>query len=146
MKSAVQKTELKHLMRKNRKLKEQLESLEKDYHAWNEKREIDDLKNITITIKKLEVDIALAMSDFNTFTGQNEKRSEFQEDFHHGFAILNDLFENVKTIREDLENPSCLSKEKIQQMEIDWAKLKKDFETIETRYIAMEQKNSLSFF
>lgn len=146
MRPAVQKTELNNLMKKNQEFKKQLDSLERDYKAWNEKREMNDLENITATIKKLEVDIALAMSDFNIFADKNEKRSEFQEDFHQGFAILNNLFENMKIIREELETQAYTPKEKIQQMEIDWAKLRKDFEQIETHYTAMEQENSLSFF
>jgi len=146
MKPAVQKTALNNLMKKNQELKKQLDSLERDYKAWNEKREMNDLENITATIKELEVDITLAMSDFNIFADKNEKRSEFQEDFHQGFAILNNLFENMKTIREELESQSYTPREKIQQMEIDWAKLRKDFETIETHYTAMEQESSLSFF
>jgi len=52
----------------------------------------------------------------------------------------------MKTIREELESQSYTPREKIQQMEIDWAKLRKDFETIETHYTAMEQESSLSFF
>ena len=146
MKPAVQKTALNNLMKKNQELKKQLDSLERDYKAWNEKREMNDLENITATIKELEVDITLAMSDFNIFADKNERRSEFQEDFHQGFAILNNLFENMKTIREELESQSYTPREKIQQMEIDWAKLRKDFETIETHYTAMEQESSLSFF
>jgi len=143
---AVQRKELRNLMKKDQILKKQLDSLERDYLVWNEKREMNDLENIITTIKKLETDISLAMSDFNAFTNQNEERPEFQKDFHHSFAILNDLFENMKNIREQLKNQSCTPREKIQQMEIDWAKLRKDFETIETHYIAMEQENSLSFF
>ena len=146
MRPTVQKTALNNLMEKNQELKKQLDSLERDYQAWNGKREMNDLENITATIKKLEVDIALAMSDFNIFADKNEKRSEFQEDFHQGFAILNNLFENMKTIREELESQSYTPREKIQQMEIDWAKLRKDFETIENHYTAMEQESSLSFF
>lgn len=146
MRPTVQKTALNNLMKKNQELKKQLDSLERDYKAWNEKREMDDLENITVTIKKLEVDIALAMSDFNIFADKNEKRPEFQEDFHQGFAILNNLFENMKTIREELESQSYTPREKIQQMEIDWAKLRKDFETIENHYTAMDQESSLSFF
>ena len=47
---AVQRKELRNLMKKNQILKKQLDSLERDYLVWNEKREMNDLENIITTI------------------------------------------------------------------------------------------------
>jgi len=146
MDATVPKKDLINLMENNQKFKKQIDSLEKDYMAWNKKREMNDLENTTATTKKLKDEISKSMSDFNSLAEQNGKLSEFHEDFHHIFTILNDLFENMKDIRKELESQSYTPREKIQQMEIDWAKLRKAFETIENHYTGMEQENSLSFF
>lgn len=146
MDATVPKKDLINLMENNQKFKKQIDSLEKDYMAWNKKREMNDLENTTATIKKLKDEISKSMSDFNSLAEQNGKPSEFHEDFHHIFTILSDLFENMKDIRKELESQSYTPRKKIQQMEIDWAKLRKAFEAIENQYTAMEQENSLSFF
>ncbi len=146
MKPTVQKKELGNLIKKNQQLKKQLDSLERDYRTWNEKRERDDLENITATIKKLEAEVSQTMSDFSALADQNGKPMEFYEDFHYSFAILSDLFESLKKIRGDLEKQSHIQVGKINHMEIDWVKLRKAFEMMGNHFTALERENDLSFF
>jgi DNA mismatch repair ATPase MutS len=136
--------DLLDLLEENVKLRKQLESLEKDYEAWDRTGEEDDLEDITALVKKLEEDISRTMGDFNTYHQAREDQP-IQEDFHHAFTIMSDLFKDLKRVREELEN-AFVQSEEIQKLEIDWAKLKKNFDSMEKHYNTLRHGKDQSFF
>ena len=136
--------DLLDLLEENVRLRKQLESLEKDYKAWDRNGEEDDLESITALVKKLEEDIAKTMGDFNTYRQAREDQP-IQEDFHHAFTIMSDLFKNLKKVREELE-VSSVQADEIRNLEIDWAKLKKNFDTTERHYNVLRHEKDQSFF
>ncbi len=119
--------DLLDLLENNLKLREQLASLEKDSKAWNREREKDDLENITTLIKELGTNISQAMGDFNAF------------------RIMNDLFQDLKTVKEELEQ-SYPHSDKLRQLKIDWAKLEKTFEEMEKHVNSAGHETEISFF
>ena len=117
--------DLLDLLENNLKLREQLASLEKDSKAWNREREKDDLENITTLIKELGTNISQAMGDFNAF------------------RIMNDLFQDLKTVKEELEQ-SYPHSDKLRQLKIDWAKLETTFEAMEKHVNSTREETEIS--
>ena len=132
------------LLENNLKLREQLASLEKDSRVWNRKREMDDLESITALIRKLETDISRTLGDFNALHGGTDDRTS-REDFHHAFRIMNDLFQDLKTVKEELEQ-AAIHPDKLERLNVDWAKLEKTFEEMERHVDSTQEETEISFF
>jgi len=129
MEPQIPENDLLGLLEDNLKIWEQLESLGRDSSAWDRKREMDDLESMTALIRKLEADMSQTMSDFNSLPNEQS----FPEEFHHAFSIMSDLFADLKRMKEELAQ-SYLQPGELHQLEIDWAKLEKTFESMKKRF------------
>jgi len=132
------------LLEENLRLREQLVSLEKDAVSWNRDKEMDDLESITALVRSLEEDISNTLSEFNTHPDGHDSPA-FREDFHHAFQIMNDLFLDLKVVKEELEQ-SYLPSSELEQLKIDWTKLEKTFETMKQHVNPSNGDKELSFF
>jgi len=98
-------------------------TLERDHSVWARKREEKDLAKLIERVKQLKVDVCLMMSDCLSFSRYEEKKAVIEE-MHHAFACLNNLFQDLKTVKGDL-NEVYIHPDEIKQLEIDWCRFKK---------------------
>ncbi len=120
------KMDIEKLISDNEKVKQGLEVLEKDHAAWTIDREREDLLDILEGIKGLESDVSILMGDC-TALSQAKRNSRVKGDFHQAFKGLNILFEDLKTVRKEIDQ-SYASQEKLERLEIDWARFRKTVE------------------
>ena len=120
------KMDIEKLISDNEKVKQGLEVLEKDHAAWTIDREREDLLDILEGIKGLDSDVSILMGDC-TALSQAKRNSRVKGDFHQAFKGLNILFEDLKTVRKEIDQ-SYASQEKLERLEIDWARFRKTVE------------------
>ncbi len=144
METRAQERDLLDILESNLKLREQLASLERDSENWDREREMNDLESISALVKKLEEDISKTMSDFSA-AGGGAKAPVVREDFRHAFQIMNELFKDLKEVKQKLEE-AYLQPEKVRQLEIDWERLEKTFETMEKHLLPMRRDPQPTFF
>ena len=110
-------------------VKQGLEVLEKDHFAWTRDREREDLVDILEGIKGLESDVSILMSDCTSLS-QAKRNGRIKGDLHQAFKGLNLLFEDLKTVRKEIDQ-SYANQGKLEQLEIDWARFRKTVEQIQ---------------
>lgn len=140
----ISKTDIARLTENSLTFKKLLDDLERDYKLWNRKQELDDLENIIAQAKRIEIEITQVMSDINSF-GNYKGDAIISENLHHAFKTINNLFKDVKMVREEFEKAS-INPEMIHHMEIDWEKLRKTVETLGNHFKTIETGPELSFF
>jgi len=124
----VLKRDMENLFGDTKKVKQGLEVLEKDHVAWTRDRERKDLVDILEGIQGLESDVSTLMGDCVSLD-QVRRNNGIKGDVHQAFKGLNLLFEDLKTVRKEIDQ-SYASQEKLEQLEIDWARFRKTVEQI----------------
>jgi len=94
--------DIQKLTKDNLKLKSELEKLEQDHTAWALNREEKDLEEIANSLKRLETDVGVMVSDCSLLVSRDDGDG-LREDLHHAYVHLNSLFEDIKKARTDLE-------------------------------------------
>jgi hypothetical protein len=124
----VLKKDLENLFSDTNKVKQGLEVLEKDNAAWAGDREREDLVDILEGIKGLESDVSTLMGDCASLN-QMKRNNGINDGLHKAFKGLNILFEDLKMVRNEIDQ-SYLRQEELDQLEIDWARFRKTVEQI----------------
>ena len=122
----VLKKDMGKLIGDTEKVKQGLERLEKDHAAWTRDREREDLVDILEGVKLLELDVSILMGDCASLS-QAEQNGRVKGDLHQAFKGINILFEDLKTVRKEIDQ-SYASQGKLEQLEIDWARFRKTVE------------------
>ena len=115
--------DIEKLLADTENVKKTLIILEKDHSVWARKREEKDLAKLIERVKQSESDVSLMMSDCLSF-GRYEGKKGVIEGIHHAYVCLNSLFQDLKKVREDL-NEVYIRPDEIEQLEIDWCRFKK---------------------
>ena len=111
------------------KVKQGLEVLEKDHATWTKDREREDLVDILEEIKGLEFDVSTLMGDCASLN-QMKRNNGIKDGLHKAFKGLNILFEDLKKVRNEIDQ-SYLRQQELDQLEIDWARFRKTVEQIQ---------------
>lgn len=125
----VLKKDMEMLFGDTKKLKQGLKVLEKDHTAWKRDREREDLANILERVKGLEFDVSTLMSDCVSLSHARQNNT-LGGDLNQAFKGLNILFEDLKTVRKEI-NQSYVAPGELAQLEIDWARFRKTVEQIQ---------------
>jgi len=125
----VLKKDMEKLFGHTDKVKQGLAVLENDHAAWTGDREREDLMDILEGVKGLEFDVSTLMGDCVSL-GQVKQNNGIKGDVHQAFKGLNLLFEDLKTVRKEIDQ-SYASQGKLEQLEIDWARFRKTVEQIQ---------------
>lgn len=125
----VLKKDMGKLIGDTENVKQGLERLEKDHAVWTRDREREDLVDILEGVKELEFDVSTLMGDCVSL-GQVKRNNGIKGDVHQAFKGLNLLFEDLKTVRKEIDQ-SYASQGKLKQLEIDWARFRKTVEEIQ---------------
>ena len=121
--------DMEKLFGDTKKVKQGLEVLERDHVAWTRDREREDLMDILEGVKGLESDVSILMGDCVSL-GQVKQNNGIKGDVQQAFKGLNLLFEDLKTVRKEIDQ-SYASQGKLEQLEIDWARFRKTVEQIQ---------------
>jgi hypothetical protein len=121
--------DIRKLIADTERVRQALETLEEDHAVWARRREERDLATSIEKVKQLEFDISSMMCDCSSSSRYEEGRG-VMEGIHHVFACLNTLFQDLKKAREDL-NEAYIHPDEIEQLEIDWGRLRKTVEQIQ---------------
>ena len=119
------------LLDDTKKIKEDLERLEKDYSAWARKREEHDLGNLMEDLKAAEIDVSTMTTDCvsaNSQSGRTVPRAVFH-DLHQIFVWLDAIFNDLKKARSELLD-TCIEHDLIDHLEINCGRFKKIAEQI----------------
>jgi hypothetical protein len=112
-----------------KKVKQNLKILKQDHAAWDRDREHKDLMTILESIKGLECDVSIMMSDCLSKV-QAEPKNGIEGDLHQAFRGLNTLFEDLKRVRGELGG-SYVRNSELARLEIDWSRFRKTIEQIQ---------------
>ena len=124
----VLKKDMEKLFGDTEKVKQGLEELEKDHAVWTIDREREDVADILEGIKGLEFDVNTLMSDCVSLNKMKRKNG-IRSDLRQAFKGLDNLFEDLKTVRKEMDQ-SYVTQGELDQLEIDWARLRKTAEQI----------------
>jgi hypothetical protein len=119
-------------------VKKVLEILEKDHGVWDRKREKKGLEKFIERVKGLENDIGMIMGDCLFFTSEADIKVPMK-DLHRAFALLNDLFQDLKKARLEL-NQAYIHPAELKQLEIDCGRFKKTIDQA-LKHLFMGDKN-----
>ena len=125
----VLKKDMEILFGDTKKLKQGLKVLEKDHTTWNRDRERNDVATILDRVKGLEFDVSTLMSDCVSLSHENQNNS-LKGDLNRAFKGLNTLFEDLKTVRNEIDQ-SYVAPGEFAQLEIDWARFRKTVDQIQ---------------
>ncbi len=115
--------DIKKLLEDNNRLQLRLERLEEDHAAWALTQEQNDLEDLASSLKQMEGDVGVMLSAcFSLVRHHNE--NGIGQKLRHAYVFLDALFNDVKKARSDLQR-AYIHSEDLQQMQIDWGRLKK---------------------
>jgi hypothetical protein len=115
--------DIRKLMAVTENVKRALQVLEEDNAVWARRREERDLIKLIDRVKELETDVSVLMSHFVSVS-RREEGGRISEGLCHAFACLNNLFQDLKKARKEL-NDAYIHPGEIKQLEIDWARFMK---------------------
>jgi hypothetical protein len=121
--------DIRNLMAVTENVKQALEVLEGDNAVWARRREEKDLIKLIDRVKEMETDVSMMMSHF-VCVSRRDEGGRITEGLCHAFACLNNLFQDLKKARKDL-NDAYIHPEEIKQMEIDWGRFMKTITQIQ---------------
>ncbi|MEJ2589359.1 MAG: hypothetical protein P8165_17620 [Deltaproteobacteria bacterium] len=128
--------DLKQVFGDTKALEHGFEVLEEDHAKWNSDGEQKDLMNILERAQRLESDVTILMSDCFRLA-QKKSNNGIKNDLRNAFRGLDVLFEDLKTLRTDLDQ-SYAKSDALTQLEIDWARFRKTLRQIQ-RDLAQEE-------
>jgi hypothetical protein len=125
-------------------VKHSLEAFKEDCALWDRDRERKDLANLLEFLKRLENDVFMMQADWVSFAyriGSGDGASPVFDSFQRAFVNLNNLFNDLKNLRTELNN-SFLHSDSLKEFEIDWSRFWKTVEKIQENllYTAIIQK------
>ena len=115
--------DIRKLMAVTENVKRALKVLEEDNAVWARRREEKDLTKLIERVKELETNVSVMMSHFVAVSRRDEG-GRITEGLHNAFACLNNLFQDLKKARRDL-NDAYIHPGEIKQLEIDWGRFMK---------------------
>lgn len=80
-------------------------------------------------IKSLEFDVSVLMGDCVSLN-QMKRNNGIEGDLHQAFKGLNVLFEDLKTVRKEIDQ-SYTTQGELEQLKIEWARFRKTVEEIQ---------------
>jgi hypothetical protein len=124
----VWESDLKQLTADTKALENGLEILEQDHANWNRDRERKDLNKLLEGARGLESDVSTLMSDCFRLD-QLSSKNGIKNDLKNAFKGLDILFEDLKTLRAELDQ-TYLTSDELTQLEIDWGRFAKSIKQI----------------
>jgi hypothetical protein len=108
------------------KVQRGLDMLERDYAAWGNQCQQNDLKQLIENLKRLESDVSTMLSDC-IFLGRQywkDHNVPLIDRLHQSFTTMNTLFNDIKEVRLALSETN-INSSGLEQLVIDWGRLKK---------------------
>ena len=102
-----------------------LELLENDRFLWARTREEKDISDLIDCISKIEVDLSVSMNNLIANNNSSKNEGFVIEKMQHAFSYVNDLFHDVKNIKNELES-FYIQADELETLEIDWARFRKN--------------------
>jgi hypothetical protein len=99
-------------------------------NLWARRLEERDVSAFLDWIAKIETDISITLNDF-IINNKNGKRYEthIMEEMRETFSCLNDLFLDIRNVRNDLDS-SFIRREELENLEVDLGRFMKKMRTV----------------
>lgn len=136
MMDTVWEKDLKQLSSDTSALEHGLEVLEEDHTNWNRDGERKDLMKLLEGAQGLESDVSTLMGDCFRLA-QIDSNNGIKNDLRNAFKGLDILFEDLKTLRSEL-NKSYVKSDELTQLEVDWARFRKTLGQIQEDLVQEE--------
>lgn len=118
--------DIRKLLHDAHEVQKGLDMLEQDHNDWARERQQYDLTQLIKRVNRLESDVSMMQSDCMSMGIRYQEDDTWQvvDSLHHTFASLDNLFNDLKQVRTDLKD-SYIHPGELNQLEVDWGRLKK---------------------
>ena len=123
--------DMRQLVVDARKVQRELDMLAQDHKTWTKEREQNGLANLIDHLKKLEFDLSIIQADCVSIGHIHQKDSAWQASLHRCFVILNNLFNDLKKMKREM-NKAYIYSSDVKELEIDWGRFSKTVWQIES--------------